>query len=224
MSNSSNQSAVAFSGELAFTPEQVKAFLLAHPEFFVQHPELSEELRIPHQKKGAVSLVELQSEQLRDKVADLQERISHLMSVAQQNERIYRLYAELNLKLYQCESIEEMTQTLRASIEKQFELESVRLITFSNGEASSQEWQDFKAKRFKETYFFFGRMPQSENQLLFGDIKVESAALMLLGDEGELGLLAIASNEAGHFSPEMDTLLIAQLQQLMTLLVSKAMG
>lgn len=223
MSNSINQSVVELDAEQTLSDEQVKSFLLSHPEFFMQNPDLAEALRIPHEKKGAVSLVELQSEQLRDKVTDLQERITHLVSVAQQNERIYRLYAELNLKLYQCESIYAMTQILQSSIEMQFELESVRLITFSKGEADSQEWQDFKAKRFKDTHFFFGRMPQSENALLFGDVKVESAALMLLGNKGELGLLAIASNEAGHFSPEMDTLLIAQLQQLMTLLVSKAM-
>ncbi|MCY7294653.1 DUF484 family protein [Alteromonas sp. a30] len=224
MSNPNNNNAEHLDEAVMPSAEQVKAYLQAHPDFFLRFPELADEIRVPHEKKGAVSLVELQAEQLRERSAERQERINRLLAVAQQNERIYRLYAELNLKLYQCESIDDMTQTLQSSIEQQFELETVRLITFKNNEADTQEWRDFKAKRFKDTHFFFGRMPQSENALLFGDVKAESVALMLLGQEGELGLLAIASNEPGHFSPEMDTLLIAQLQQLMTLLVSKAMS
>lgn len=202
---------------------QVKDFLLANPDFFTRFPLLAEQLQIPHQKKGAVSLVELQSEQLREKLTELQEQINQLMSVAQQNERIYRLYAELNLRLCQCASIEEMLDTLQQSIEEQFELAAVTLQTFTP-QSVDPKWQEFKQKRFKNDHFFFGRLTQDENRGLFGDADVESVALMRLGKEGELGILAIASNEAEHFSPEMDTLLIAQLQQLMTLLVSKVIA
>lgn len=204
---------------------QVKNYLLANPEFFNQYPLLAEELKIPHQKKGAVSLVELQSEQLRDKVHELQVQISQLMTVAKHNEKIYRLYAELNLRLFQCSSIEEMRTTLNDSIEKEFELAAVTLSIFDTDNALSQEDRDLlQSKRFKQKGFFFGRMTQQENAILFGEQEVESVALMLLGDDGELGILAIASKESDHFSPEMDTLLIAQLQQLLTLLVSKVLG
>lgn len=203
---------------------QVKNYLLANPDFFNQYPLLIEQLSIPHQKKGAVSLVELQSEQLREKAQDLQVQISQLMTVAKQNERIYRLYAELNLRLFQCSSIEEMRTALQDSIEKEFDLAAVSLSLFEGENAVSQEDQTLlKSKRFKEESFFFGRMTQSENAILFADKEVESVALMLLGEKGDLGILAIASKEPGHFTPEMDTLLIAQLQQLLTLLVSKVL-
>lgn len=223
MSKPSNHNTVQITQNQDLDAIQVKDFLLANPDFFNRFPLLAEQIQISHQKRGAVSLVELQSEQLREKVTELQDKINQLMSVAQQNERIYRLYAELNLRLYQCNSVEAMLDTLQQSIEQQFDLAAVNLKTHSVNESLPEEWQEFKGKRFKEKHFFFGRLTQAENKLLFGGAEVESVALMLLGDKGELGILAIASNEPDHFSPEMDTLLIAQLQQLMTLLVSKVM-
>ena len=45
---------------LSLSPEQVAAYLHAHPEFFVDRDELLGEMRIPHQPGDAVSLVERQ--------------------------------------------------------------------------------------------------------------------------------------------------------------------
>ena len=47
------------------TAEEVRAFLLKHPDFFANNPDILERLVSPHEEKGAVSLVERQSEQLR---------------------------------------------------------------------------------------------------------------------------------------------------------------
>ena len=64
MSNSTNNTTVALNQ--GAVPEldalQVKDYLLANPDFFHQYPILLEQLRIPHQKRGTVSLVELQSQ------------------------------------------------------------------------------------------------------------------------------------------------------------------
>jgi uncharacterized protein YigA (DUF484 family) len=46
----------------------------------------------------------------------------------------------------------------------------------------------------------------------------------LLGEKGELGILAIGSKNSGHFHPEMDTLLITQLQQFLTILLPKLLA
>lgn len=224
MSKPSNSNTVQLAQDQELDAIQVKDFLLTNPDFFNRFPLLAEQLQIPHQKRGAVSLVELQSEQLREKVSELQDKINQLMSVAQQNERIYRLYAELNLRLCQCNSIDEMREALQQSIELQFDLAAVTLKINAIDEVDTKEWQTLRDKRFKNKHFFFGRLTQAENNMLFADAKAESVVLMLLGESGDLGTLAIASNEPEHFSPEMDTLLIAQLQQLMTLLVSKVMA
>lgn len=239
MSNSKNNTTVALNQGQA--PEldsvQVKDYLLANPDFFQQYPILLEQLRIPHQKRGTVSLVELQSQQMREKLTLLQEQINQLMSVAQQNERIYRLYAELNLALCKCSSIEELLNTLQGCIKQQFALSAVSLKIFSNSEKHlDNPWMQMQQKRLASSHFFFGRLTQSELDTLFAGTlneqeAVESVALMSIGETSAtldsqsntcpLGMMAFGSAAPEHFSPEMDTLLITQLQQLMTLLVEK---
>ena len=47
---------------------------------------------------------------------------------------------------------------------------------------------------------------------------------MLLGDNRELGILGISSNDASHFTPDMDTLLLQQLQQVLNIILPEMMG
>ncbi len=46
----------------------VYQYLLEHPAFFQQHPELLARLRLPHAQRGAVSLVERQLEMQRERI------------------------------------------------------------------------------------------------------------------------------------------------------------
>ncbi|GAB3024937.1 DUF484 family protein [Bowmanella dokdonensis] len=201
-------------------PEQVRDYLLANPDFFLYYPGILDLLRIPHQQKGTVSLVERQGEQLRLKVRQLQHQINELMSVAKQNERIYRIYADLNLRLFRCRSLYDVRSTLQQVLLHQLELQaiSLKLFGFEDDlpEASKRHILD---KRFNNNIYYLGRLSQQEQQLLFGDKRIESVAMMLLGERGEMGLLAIGSNESHHFHPGMDTLLITQLQKFLTLVV-----
>lgn len=205
----------------ALDATSVKDYLLANPDFFYRYPLLAEQLTIPHSKRGTVSLVELQAEQLREKVKELQIQISQLMTVAKQNEKIYRIYADLNLKLLHCDSVESILATLEESIQEQLDLAAVTMLS---DEQNQQILDDVKAKRLSKQPFFFGRLTQEENSQLFGDKAVESVALMPLGEDGNIGILAIGSKNAEHFFPDMDTLLITQLQQLLSLLIPKAKG
>ncbi|MBT1064001.1 DUF484 family protein [Bowmanella sp. Y26] len=202
------------------TSEQVRDYLLANPDFFLFYPTVLDTLRIPHQQKGAVSLIERQSEQLRLKVRQLQHQINELMSVAKQNERIYRIYADLNLRLFSCKSLFEVRSTLEQVLLHQLELHalSLKLFGFDDDlpETSKRLLLD---KRFNHGIYYLGRLSQQEQTLLFGEKRIESVAMMLIGERGEMGLLAIGSNEGHHFHPGMDTLLITQLQKFLTLVV-----
>lgn len=222
MSDVTNPIKLATEQDLQLSPQQVREYLLANPDFFVRFPSIVEQLQIPHQTQGVVSLVELRSQQLQQRADHLQNKISQMLNMAKHNEHIYRLYAELNVRLFQCQSPAEMRAVLETSIVKEFDLAAVVLHLFDSDTPPNDDFYKLLQKRFSDARFFFGRMTQAENKLLFADTTPQSVALMSLGDRGELGVLAIASGEAGHFTPEMDTLLIAQLQQLLTLLVLRA--
>jgi uncharacterized protein YigA (DUF484 family) len=196
----------AYATEESFTDEHVAKYLLSNPDFFTKHPELVEKLAIPHVHKGSISLVELQSEQLRKKVRTLNQKLSQLISIAKQNEQIYRVYADLNTRIMKCKTIDELE--------------------FIKGAHALPEIQRrlFIEKRFKRHKFFFGRLSDHERKLLFAEENVNSAALLLIGDLGELGMLAVGSSDASHFNPDMDTLLISQLQEFLGILLSEILS
>ena len=148
-----------------------------------------------------------------------------MVSIAKQNEKIYRVYTDLNVQLLRCESVAEVQFTLEDVLQERLQLSSAVIKSFKGPHAIPELQQRlFTEKRFKESNFFFGRLSQHERQLLFGESSAESVALMLLGDNRELGILGISSNDASHFTPEMDTLLLQQLQQVLNIILPEMMG
>ncbi|MFT6988689.1 MAG: hypothetical protein ACJASL_000654 [Paraglaciecola sp.] len=212
----------AFESENLIDAEQVAAYLLENPDFFTQFPQVIEQINIPHSHKGSVSLVELQSEQLRKKVRSLSHKLNQLISIAKQNEAIYRVYADLNLRILKSTNLDDLTFILEEVIQENLQLASVTLKPFKGAHALPEiQRRLFIEKRFKRHKFFFGRLSDHERKLLFADQEANSVALLLIGDLGELGILAIGSKDPGHFNPEMDTLLITQLQQFLGILLPK---
>lgn len=200
--------------------DDVRKFLLKHPDFFTRNPDLAERLKIPHVHKGTVSLVELQGEQLRKKLRQLTYKLSQLIGVAKQNERIYRVYADLNIQLLHCEDFHKVQYVLEEILQERLNLTAALIKPFK-GPFAIPELQRrlFLEKRFSSGPYFFGRLSQHERHLLFGAQTAESAALVLLGENPHLGILAVGSADPGHFTPDMDTLLLEQLRQVLNLVL-----
>ena len=212
----------AFKSENLIDAEQVAAYLIENPSFFTQFPQIIEQISIPHTHKGSVSLVELQSEQLRKKVRSLSHKLNQLISIAKQNEAIYRIYADLNLRILKSTNLGDLKFILEEVIQENLQLSSVTLKPFKGAHALPEiQRRLFIEKRFKIHKFFFGRLSDHERKLLFADQEANSVALLLIGDLGELGILAIGSKDPGHFNSDMDTLLITQLQQFLGVLLPK---
>ena len=214
-----------FNDTSTLSSTDVHAFLLENPEFFAQYPDLLEKIKLPHEHKGSVSLVEIQSDQLRQKVRQLNFKLNQLVTIAKQNEKIYRVYTDLNVQLLRCESVAEVQFTLEDVLQERLQLSSAVIKSFKGPHAIPELQQRlFTEKRFKNANFFFGRLSQHERQLLFGESPAESVALMLLGDNRDLGILGISSSDASHFTPDMDTLLLQQLQQVLNIILPEMMG
>lgn len=208
------------SPERLVTSADVQEYLLQHPEFFEVNPRLLDKIKLPHAQRGSVSLVERQAEQLREHIKVLQKQISELLAVARQNERIYRIYADLNLSLCKCKSLVDVQEALKEALLQQLELDEISLRLFgSENDLPETSKHHLLKKRFNNKIYYLGRLSHAERNMLFSKTSIESVAMMLLGERGEMGLLAIGSVEPHHFHPGMDTLLIAQLQQFLTLIV-----
>ncbi|WP_276201984.1 DUF484 family protein [Salinivibrio socompensis] len=100
--------------------EAVAAYLNDHPDFFVRQRDLLAQLTIPHAERGAVSLVEIQLKRLRERVAELEEDITQLMSLGAKNDRLFRAFAEAHqalLRTDQLHTVNKILQTLSAQLQ-----------------------------------------------------------------------------------------------------------
>jgi len=122
-----------FNDTTELSSADVRAFLLQNPEFFAEHSDLLEKIKLPHEQKGSVSLVEIQSDQLRKKVRQLNFKLNQLVSIAKQNEKIYRVYTDLNVQLLRCESVAEVQFTLEDVLQERLQLSASRAFTIVGG-------------------------------------------------------------------------------------------
>lgn len=203
----------------------VLEYLARYPEFFQRHATVLDRIRIPHERKGSVSLVERQLDRQRERIEQLEQEITELMGIASENERIFRIYADLYGDLYSCQTLFEMSAVMGKTFVQRLRLTGLCLwlnpkkFLLSGPEArflaEGKQLEQLLGQRLPGQDYYFGRLSQSEKQTLFGhDVLVNSVALMRIGD---LGVLAFASSDPSHFTPHNDTLLLGQLGRLLQL-------
>ena len=69
-------------------PQDVEAFLHAHPNFLQDRPGLLAVLNLPHGGEGAVSLVERQVSVLRERNITSRQKLNALSEIGQENDRL----------------------------------------------------------------------------------------------------------------------------------------
>lgn len=191
----------------------IREYLLDNPDFFNRYPELLLAMRLPHMERGAISLVERRQEMLRQRVSQLEEEITSLLTMAARNEKIYQFNTELSFLLLNCADLVSLKEVLADSLKLQFNFSHVRLISVLD--------TDMKAiwdQRLHKGHYF-GRLTQQEAKRLFGS-EVGSVALTKLSEDNPV-IFAIASQDATHFHPDMDNMLLEQLRRLLAHMLAK---
>lgn len=212
---------------LPLTDELVSAYLQDNPEFFKRNNELMTGLRLADSQRGTVSLVERQQQQLRQKVHHLEDEITQLMSVASHNESLFMLYSDLYLRLIDCQSANELLDCLAQTTTELLSLSAFKLYlldsaSIEHDSLSANDCQGVMQNRLQNSDYYFGRLQQSEQQLIFSHNCTGSVVLVkLVHDEKALGFLAISSDDAHHFDPRMDTLLLSQFKRLVAKLLKQ---
>lgn len=222
-----NEQKIANIDDLPLTDELVSAYLQDNPEFFNRNNELMTGLRLTDNQRGTVSLVERQQQQLRQKVHDLEDEITQLMSVASHNESLFTLYSDLYLRLLDCESANELLDCLTQTTKELLSLSAFTLyltntVDIEHENLSKNDCQGVMQNRLSNSDYYFGRLQQSEQQLIFSNNCTGSVVLVkLVHDDCELGFFAISSDDAHHFDPRMDTLLLSQFKRLVAKLLKQ---
>ena len=209
--------------------DTVAAYLREHPDFFDRHPELLENLVIPHACGGAVSLVEYQVSVLRDQVHEMRRRIQSLASNARDNEALSQRLHELTLSLVECTRLDEVLANLYQAIGDDFNAEFAAIRLFAAPASKSDEGlgefvgtnsegKDLFAQVLASAKPMCGHLKEAQRSFLFagqGD-EVASGALLALGQQRRFGVLAIGSRDGQRFHPGMGTLFLRQLGEIVS--------
>lgn len=203
--------------------EAVAAYLSAHPEFFVDHDELIPELRIPHLPGGAVSLVERQVKLLRERNIEMRHRLSQLMDVARDNDRLFDKTRRLVLDLLDANSLEEIIGAVDESLRHEFQVPYVSLILFSEAplpvgrSVTNAEAQQAIGGLIGSGKTICGVLRPHELVFLFGDEEskeIGSAAVVALNQQQ--GILAIGSQDPQHYKSSLGTLFLSYIAEVLT--------
>lgn len=208
------------------TDEEIAGYLQAHPEFFEQHSEVLARINLPHPHHDgrAVSLAERQLLQLRERNQVLEAKLHELVSFGEENDAISERLHRATLALIRAEGLASLLQALYFNLREDFAIPHIAVRLWNEG--SAQDLPEFSAVG-EETRVFAESLgnPYCSHKAMFdsADWFGEAAPLLrsyayvtLRGDDAVFGLLALASEDPKRFYPEMGTLYLKRLGEVVS--------
>jgi uncharacterized protein YigA (DUF484 family) len=210
------------------TEDAIEQYLSRHPDFFERHAALLEELRLPHPRGQAVSLVERQVEVLRTRNRQLERKLIDLVQVARDNEALSSRLHRLALGLLEAEGLKDVIATTKDLLRVEFPSTHVVLKLFKSPRTALQANTHLVAADdpaaglfdglFKVKRPVCGLLADERSLCLFGDeaTDVVSAVLIPLVEGKRLGVLGLGSPDRDRFHAGMGTLFLGYLGELVS--------
>jgi hypothetical protein len=202
--------------------QDIAEFLQHHPAFFEQHADLFATLRVPNPHGGqTISLTERQVLTLRERVRELEWRISELVRNAVANETISQRLAQWCQRLAAEADAQLLPGAIALGLAEQFKVEHVALRLWSlPGLREDSGYGD--ASEDVRTFADSLKTPYCGNDTEFEaaswlDAKPKSLALVALrpaGSEATVGLLVLGSDDPARFDPDMGTAFLESISRL----------
>jgi uncharacterized protein YigA (DUF484 family) len=204
------------------TAEEAAQFFRTHPQFFDQHPELLESIYVPHPYGGrAIPLAERQILSLRDKVKALEGKLGELLKFGEDNDAISERVHRLAVGLVGARDFAAGAQALQFHLREDFSVPHVALRLWGRplpAGAPEAEGVDDALRARVEALGAPQCGPALGSPFLpwFGDAgeHIRSLAVVPLGQTQSVGLLALGSEDAQRFYPEMGTLYLRRIGEL----------
>lgn len=195
----------------------VHQYLLENPSFFQRHPDLLTKIRLPHAQRGTVSLVDRQLEQHRERVRALEEDITHLLSMARQNEHLFYAFNQLHLDLAMAHTFSQIRDALSAFGQTMPRVHACTFYKLSNDSMGEHfiGLQLMLEHRLQGRQVYLGSLNKDEMATLFPS-SIQSVALLLISAADKpQALLAFGSEHSDHYQPSMDTFFLDQIAKLL---------
>lgn len=213
---------------LQLTEKDIVQYLRQHPFFFEENPNLLKKLHLRHDSGEAISLIERQNQILRKENSDLIDRLNHFIQMAQRNDQLFIKLQALIIKLLACKSLNGIAKTLQNTLTEKFDVDAVQLVLSHRLLTDGDMWlfceQEVLAEHFpacaNEARNECGEFTNTTRDLLFAESKIKSLAVGALTHKGKtVGILALGSEDAGHFRTGTDTLFLGHLAKVLSQLL-----
>ncbi|NRF32895.1 DUF484 family protein [Vibrio coralliilyticus] len=209
----------------ALTAEVVAEYLRDNPDFFSTRSDLVDRLALPHKEQGAVSLVHVQMTRQRQRIEELEEEITTLISLAKNNDRTFYEFMSLQEHVLTCDALLPAVKAVEEMAKSLGLVAYVRLLDSESAYYSldKDNYQRFATNHLNGKSAYLGRMRKADRELLFGDNtrapEMGSYVVLPLHKQSLQGILAFSSSDGGHFQPHMDTLFLRHLALVLSHLI-----
>jgi len=202
---------------------EIAHYLLDHPDFFLRHEDVLEDIEVPHRTGEAVSLLEHKIRMLQDKAAQYQKQLQELIAVARENEQLNQRLHRLTLNLIEATTVEEVLSTLQDELRARFNADAVELKLFSTEDLEearvSEAGMAIFRKFMRTDKPTCGPLSGEKLKVLFGDQAGDngSAALVPIRTSELSGVLAIGSRDRERFHAGKGVDFLVRLGELVSL-------
>ena len=211
--------------------DAVMRYLRENPDFFGRHPTLLTDLSLPHDSGQAISLVERQVAILRERNIDMRRRLTHLVGAANNNDTLFEKTRRFTLQILDCETLGAIDGVLAQTLIDDFAADYARCFVshprvFTSGRhliyvSSAAELPLLHLTQTNS--LSCGMLRADELQTLFGDAaKRDGSAGLIKLEHGDLiGVLAIGSGDPTRFSPDIGTLFIRYIGDILSRVLAR---
>jgi len=193
--------------------KDVELFLLDNLDFFESRESLLSEMKFKDSTSSASSLLERQIYKLRDEQKDLMGLLTSFIETAQLNEDLFNKSKELTLSILDASNKDEVIGAVQNDFTKSFNINNCQLNFYSNSEIDNIEKET--GMSFHKGAIHCGSFSSEKMEILFEDSKVESAAIAVLVNKTEIGLLKLGSYERTRYLGDEDTTFIEYIRDIL---------
>jgi len=193
--------------------KDVELFLLDNLDFFESRESLLSEMKFKDSTNSASSLLERQIYKLRDEQKDLMGLLTSFIETAQLNEDLFNKSKELTLSILDASDKDEVISAVQNDFTKSFNINNCQLNFYSNSEIDNIEKET--GMSFHKGAIHCGSFSSEKMEFLFEDSKVESAAIAVLVNKTEIGLLKLGSYERTRYLGDEDTTFIKYIRDIL---------
>jgi uncharacterized protein YigA (DUF484 family) len=216
--------------------QDVAQYLVDHPDFFDQHPELLAGMQLPHPHNGqAISLVERQSLMLRERIKSLEMRVAEMVRHGQENDAIADKLVNWTRALLIESDPARLPTTLLAELKRVFDVPCAGLRLWNAGAAVADHECAQPVENDTISLANSMRVPfcganvgfEAASWLEDDGASVQSIAMLPLrvgADPETFGLLVLGSADKDRFQVTMGTAFLERIAELASAALARLRG